>query len=197
MRHALLADAAAEAGVPVEDVEAIAADYRSWCEFEHRHRCSLNEARAALTRARKAAAVLRQASHLPAVVVALGGLEGSWSPAAAIATQAAGHLGSLAERACRGIEVRAAGYASGGRRNLAHLLAPPPKVRLAQALIGLLPPGTATATTGGPLYLLVAAVNDAVTGEGERGIAHALRTAFRRAGSIASRKGPVASEYGR
>jgi hypothetical protein len=191
-----LADAAAKAGV--QDVEAIARDYAAWIAFE-RQGYSLNDARAALTRARRAAAALRRATHLSPAVVALGGV-GNWSTVAARTAEAAGELDGLADQARRNVEFRAASYAVGGRGNLAHLVAEPAKVRLVRALAALLPPDAISTTVGGPLYLLAAAVNDAVTGEGERGIAHALRvalTAFRRAGSIASKKAPVASGCGR
>jgi hypothetical protein len=116
------------------------------------------------------------------VVVALGGLEGSWSPAAASATQAASELGSLAERASRGIEVHAAGYAAGGLSNLTYIvLGGSAKTRLARDLAELLAAHgrRPTSTIGGPLFTLVIAVHNAVTGEEDRegSIANAIRSA--------------------
>lgn len=171
-----LAEAATAAGVPLEAVERIAENYHAWLALE-RQGCSLNDARGGFALVRKLAPEVRRATYFRPVLTAVTDLDDRWPKAAAKLVEAMAEVEALAEEGHRSLEARAAGYTSGGKTNLVHLIADPAKVRLVRELAALLPPGTATTSVGGRLFRLVGAVHCAVTGEGERGVSHAIRSA--------------------
>lgn len=173
-----LAEAAAAVGVPLEAVEALARSYQQRLALEVASRVTLKAARRHLRDVRAAAAAARQASRLPPLIAALGSADG-WSAVAGRLVADAAALVELAESMEAVIERRAAeaGFRRGGKSTLARLLIPEPKAWLASEAAALIAAtGRApTSTPGGPLFRLVAAIHDRATGEGEKGVASAIR----------------------
>lgn len=174
-----LHEAARAAGLPIEAVEQLRARYYDRVDLERMvGEVSLRDARRQLRDVRVAIAAIRQAARLDPVVEGVARMVGYGEIVVPLVAMA-DHLAGMVERGERRLEGRAAelGFARGGNRRLLRLMAPTPLVWLAAEAKGLM--GAAgqrpTSTVGGPLFLLVAAIHDAETGQGEKGVASALR----------------------